>query len=411
MILIKRYNIKPHNDFELNIKRESLLTYHISYNTNKKAEGIVFLLPGRGVDSSFKYQKKLMRYISEEYNVLAVFVEYHSIFSRVVKDEKKSAKYGFSRDDTDILFYMLKKYDLVLDENNLDFNSIIHQLEAQIRDKKSKNEFTDEFKLKLTATLYPYKNEYENFGVVQAIDILTVLYHLKEIGYKNIIKNKPLITVGNSHGGYISYLLRKFAPNTFDVIIENSSYIKPYLKSIIGFENDINDSEVDLFYPNIILNCFVKSYWNLNENSSYYFNKTAYEIRDLSNTLQNKQLLKYGNKTEIISYHSAFDTLAPYKDKLDYYNYMKLNNYNIKLNIISSENQIDGRLIKNLNHAMGMSTKELINKEIPTILKNKKKSTPTDLSKKSIIEYNTSLNDTYRFEFKKNKIKVKLLKQ
>lgn len=409
MIVLETYNIKGHNDFELNIKRESLLTYHISYNNSKKIKGIIFILPGRGIDGSLDYQKNLIKYIAEEYALLAVFVEYHALIN-IVSKNKNSAKYNFSNDDIEILVHMLKKFNLTLNQDNLDFNSIIHQLELQIRDKKLNSEFSEDFKLRLTATKYPYKGEYQNFGLLQAIDILTVLYHLRKIGYKNIIKHKPIITVGNSHGGYISYLLRKFAPNTFDVIIENSSYIKPYIKYIIGFEDDINNPEVNLVYPNIILNCFTKTYWNTTKGSPYEFNETAYEIRDLSNPFQNKQLLEYSKKTSIISYHSIFDELAIYKDKLDYCNYLSYNNYNVKLNTISNENQIDGKLIKNLNHAMDMSTKELIMKEIPNILKNKK-STPTDLCKRTIIEYETSLNDIYRFNFKKNKINVKKLKK
>lgn len=408
MIKLETYHIQGHDDFELNIKRDSQLTYHIAYNNTKEPDGIIFTIPGFGGDAVVNYQKNLIKYIAKEFNLLAVFVEYHSIFSRLTKD-KETASCQFGVADTEILINIINKLNIKLDENNLDTQSIINQISRHISQLKNQNIIDKNFRLPLFATLCPYKNEYQNFGVLQAIDILTVLYHIKSLGFSEIINKKPVIAIGSSHGGYLANLLMKFSPNTFDTIIDNSCYIKPPLNYIVGFEQNKQSPEFTIRNQNIDLSLFTLTNWTLQSNSPYQFNKSSYEIRDLSNDEQIKQLSNYNNKTNIISYHSTLDKISSYNDKKQYSINLSNYNYNYTLNTINSEDQIDGKLIKNLNHAMGMSIKELIKTTLPMALKDIK-STQTDICKQSTITYKTSLNDIYQFDFKDNTLEVNLIK-
>ena len=298
--------------------------------------------------------------------------------------------------------------DINLDENKLDFNNIINTVDTRIGELKSSNHLDQDFKLYMWATLCPHKDEYQNFGVLQSIDILTVLYHIKSLGYEDIINNKPIIALGSSHGGYIANLLMKFAPNTFDAIIDNSCYAKPPLNYIVGFETNPNSAEYCMISQNIKINFFTLTNWSTKKNNNE-FNNASYEIRDLSNLDQINQLSAYGFKTKVISYHSIIDTISSYEDKNNYIKELEKNNYKCILNTIKSEDQIDGTLIKNLNHSMGMSIKALVDTELPNILNSIPVNTETDLSLESIIKYNVSNNSAFVFEFNKNSINAKVI--
>ncbi|QOP42155.1 DUF2920 family protein [Sulfurimonas marina] len=397
MVEFKTVQIEGHDDFELNIKRESKLTYHISYKADNKHNGIIFLIPGFGEDASVEYQKKLLTHITEEYGLLSVFVEYHAIFSRPTN----GAIISFDEKDGIRLIDIIKKYNVVLDENDLSVKSILLALNRSL--PKDNEEI-------ITATLYPAKNEYQNFGILQAIDILTVLYDLKSSGYGELIEHSPIIAMGSSHGGYIANLLAKLAPNTFDFIIDNSCYVKPPLKYIVGKEHDITRSELKTKYSNFILSSYTLTHWTKDPQSKNHFSNSAYEIRDLTNQSHlNEQLKTYNSKTSYISYHSKYDQyIAPYDDKLEYVNHLKEYGTHYTFMTIESEDQIDGKLIKNLDHAMGASNKEILRNTLPSLLTENINSGKTDLCNQSIISYTTSENNTYEFRFSENNISARI---
>jgi hypothetical protein len=293
MIIHKQYDIQGHDDFELNIKRESKLTYHFAYNQEVTPKGIIFVIPGFGDDNNIDYQKNLLQHIAQAYNFLAVYVEYHACFNRV-NETKNSAKLNFGAIDIELLLQILKNYNITLNEKYLDFSSILYQVNSALSKLKETEQLNQDFLLDIWATFFPAKNEYQNFGVLQAVDILTVLCHLKSIGYHTLIEHAPVIALGSSHGSYIANLLMKFAPSTFDVIIDNSCYIKPALNYIIGLEDNPKVTEYSFKisnYPHINLNVFTHTHWTTNQQSSYNFTKSAYEIRDLSNSNQHNQRL------------------------------------------------------------------------------------------------------------------------
>ena len=407
MIKIDTHNIKSSDDFELNIKRKQLLTYHIAYNDTKKAEGIVFIIPGFGDDAAVSYQKNLIKHIADKYNFLAVFVQYHGLYSRV-SGNKETAKYQFNASDTEILIKYIDMFGIELDEDNLDYQSIVEVVNKHIDELKSTNQLDKNFLLDMWGTIFPYNDEYQNFGVLQSIDILTVLYHIKSLGHDDIITNKPLVAIGSSHGGYLANLLMKFAPNTFDAIIDNSCYVKPPMNYIVGFETDPFKAEYYMLYSHIKMHFFTLTNWTLKQNNNQ-FNQASYDIRDLSNTDQINQLALQGLKTKVISYHSTFDNIANYPDKNNYITELKKHNIDCHLNKIHSKTQVDGKLIKNLNHSMGMSIKTLIDKELPNVINYVSKNTPTDISLQSTIRYDVSDNHAYIFDFNETAVMPKII--
>ncbi|WP_304545867.1 DUF2920 family protein [Sulfurimonas microaerophilic] len=397
MVEFKTFQTTGHDDFELNIKRESKLTYHISYRTDNKHNGIIFVIPGFGEDASVEYQKNLLTHIAQEYGLLAVFVEYHAIFSR----PSNGAIISFDERDGARLIDLIQKYNVILDENDLSVKSILLALNRSL--PKDNEEI-------ISATLYPAKNEYQNFGILQAIDILSVLYDLKSLGYGELIEKAPIIAMGSSHGGYIANLLAKLAPNTFDFIIDNSCYVKPPLKYIVGKEHDITRSELKTKYPNFTLSSYTFTHWTKDPQSKNHFSDSAYEIRDLTNPSHLDTMLnKYKSKTSYFSYHSKYDQyIAPYDDKLEYVNHLKEHDRPYTFMTIESEDQVDGKLIKNLDHAMGASNKEILKNTLPSILKEGINSGKTDLCNQSVISYTTSENNTYEFKFNEDNISARI---
>lgn len=398
MIVLKTYHIEGSDDKELDIKRASKLTYHIAYDDQKEPDGVIFSVPGFGEDSDINYQLNLIQHIAKTYNLLVVCVEYHCFFSRI----RNGATYGLNPFDTEFFLDIIQRYKIELDPNNLDFKSIVEKLNQYIENEKLKDPSQSEYRENIFATIIPEKDEYQNFGVLQSIDILTVLYHIKSLGFQKLLSKKPIFAFGSSHGAYIINLVMKIAPNTFDAIIENSAYVKPPLKYIVGQEYDIRSAETYYYYKNsILIHSFTLTKWTLNQASPNFFGDNPFEIRDLSNKNQLEQFSKYESKTELISYHGVEDIIAPFEEKESYIDYLnKHTKQKISFTIVKDKHQIDGKLIKDLKHAMGMSNKELLNHHLPKLLNKYKTSSPTDLCKKSTIIYKTSSSQSINYTFK-----------
>ncbi|MCW1585564.1 DUF2920 family protein, partial [Campylobacter jejuni] len=95
------------------------------------------------------------------------------------------------------------------------------------------------FKLSIHLSLQPTKNEYQNFGIMQAQDLLNVALYLKNMLLLILWGGIPVIMIGSSHGGYLAHLAAKIAPWLIDGVIDNSSYAK-FLWRLVGFGKEID---------------------------------------------------------------------------------------------------------------------------------------------------------------------------
>ncbi len=166
-------------------------------------------------------------------------------------------------------------------------------------------------------------------------------------------------------------LIAKIAPWYVDGVIDNSGSAVPPLNYIIGRELEFKskDTNGDMYIQgnHFFVSCFLKTYWNRDENSPYFFAKENYLIRALLN--KEHLIIQSEKNTNIfyVSYHSKYDPLTPCKFKIAYIESLQYLGYDATLHIID-ENKIDGRFAKDLTHGMGIPDKALFRKELPLML-------------------------------------------
>ncbi|EAI4297589.1 DUF2920 family protein [Campylobacter lari] len=400
MLQTKFFQIPSFDDIELNIQRQSLLDFRIDYDDEKEIEAIVFLLPGLGGDISDAYQNKLIYRVLENHNVICLSVDYFCIQCR----PQNGAKLILDNFDQNIIASICSTYNI--NTQNKTFKGI-HEialfLNSEIEKLKQLHIIPKDEIINLSITFEPTKNEYQNFGIMQALDCLQALAFTKNIFFNNKVTTQlPVVLVGTSHGGYVSHLMAKLMPWEIDGVIDNSSYAKVFLP-LVGFTKELDfinfyeTSLLDNNYQHLKFNAFTKTHFTSNPNSPYYFSKAFRRIRNILDE-EHLQIQAQFPKTIYRSYHSIQDLrFAPPEDKIQLYKTLKKLGFDADLTIIEKESQVDGKFIKNLEHGMGMSLKMLINKELPIILEKISKQ-----KKKTVVKKITYPSENLLYTFSKS---------
>ena len=378
MLQSKVYEITSTDDIELNIKRESKLEFRVVFDDKKPAQAVFVFLPGCGMDAvNDSYTQHIAEFVAENYSVAVLLVNYHCIQNR----PQLGAKTYFDNIDLAILTQTCQTLNINLPAKlNPQLNQNIEkqaffELAKYLNDKLEslRNEWKFDVSKKLTFTysLQPTKNEYQNFGLMQALDILNALCFVRKNCAEFKLKENPkTLLFGASHGAYLALLCAKFAPWLIDGVVESSAYVtaSPHY---VGFGKELDYEK----YNDVVNVCsktifrgFTKSLWTSNKNSPHFFSSAHNRIR---NILDEKHLQIYASyhKAKIISYHCINDTvIAPVSQKQAFHNALKKLGFDSTLHI-ATQKDIDGKFIKNVNgHGMDMSLKMLIQKELPPLL-------------------------------------------
>ncbi|WP_148800476.1 DUF2920 family protein [Campylobacter concisus] len=386
MLVDGSYEISSCDDIELGIKRSSPLSFYSCYDDAKNAKALLVIIPGLGEDSDLGYRANLMRTMAEAYDVACISVDYHCIGNR----PQLGAKFGLDDIDREILTRELSSIgiNLPIDLKSIDCHEkvdlLLKFLSKEITIRKERGILPADFRLNASITMVPTKNEYQNFGVMQALDVLNAVLYTKKYINNAKFEHLPVIMVGSSHGGYLAHMCAKIAPWLVDGVIDNSSYAI-FLWRLIGFGKEINFTNyfcfgTDTLYQNLYIYFFDKTYWTLNKKSPYYFIDAREEIRNILN-LDHLNVQSSYKKPIYVSYHCICDKeIAPAKDKIELYEALKKLKFDATLHMIKDESEVDGKFIKSLTHGMGMSYKLLLQKELPSMMekilsqKNKKSS-------------------------------------
>ncbi|HEB9335305.1 TPA: DUF2920 family protein [Campylobacter coli] len=365
MLINQIFEIDSCDDVELNIKRTSKLEYRISYDDEKEMKAIVFIIGGFGANANISFLDFDREYIVKKFDVVAVHVFYHCFCARRSIDEKYNPKLIPNKDDLARINNILKNINLghlLANEDN--FEQIIPFIEQRAGEIKQAGLVDKSQKIELFCDFIPPNGEYQNYGIMAAIDHINVLKDL--VKKFPDFKNLPKIYGGGSYGGYLSLLIAKIAPWHVDGVIDNSGPALPSLKMILGREIGFPEF---IFEENNHKNyCFLKKYWTRNAKSPYYFGDENYLIRVILNS--NHLKIQAGINTDVIfvSYHSQRDQGAPAENKIQLYGIYKFLKFDATLKLIKDESQVDGKLIKSLEHGLRMTDKALFRKELPLML-------------------------------------------
>jgi hypothetical protein len=392
MLVNGSYEILSCDDVELGIKRSSALSFYACYDDVKEAKALLVIISGLGEDSDLSYRKHLMQTMVENYDVACISVDYHCIGNR----PQLGAKFGLDDIDREILTRELSSIgiNLPIDLKSIDCHEkvdlLLKFLSKEITIRKESSLLPVDFRLNASITMVPTKNEYQNFGIMQATDILNAILYTKHNLCAGKFSQIPVILVGSSHGGYLANLSAKIAPWLVDAVIDNSSYAI-FLWRLIGFGKEIDFTNyfcfgTDTLYQNLYLYFFDKTYWTLNEKSPYYFIDAREEIRNILN-LDHLNVQSGYKKPVYVSYHCIYDKdVAPAKDKTELYEALNKLNFDATLHMIKDESEVDGKFIKSLTHGMGMSYKLLLQRELPGVMKKilSKKDKKDEINEKCI---------------------------
>ncbi|ECR0693558.1 DUF2920 family protein [Campylobacter jejuni] len=370
MLINQTFEIDSCDDVELNIKRTSKLEYRISYDDEKEMKAIVFIIGGYGANANIHFLDSYRNYIAKKFDVATINVFYHCFCQRRSDVEKYSAFTIFTKDDVSNLSQVLLEIGVNINVNLENAQQCYELLNQNITTLKSQGKLAQNYQAKFTSTFVPPNGDYQNYGIMAAIDHINALKDLVKRFPK--FADLPKIYGGGSYGGYLSLLIAKIAPWYVDGVIDNSGSALPPLNYILGREMEHSYGDYYEDFPHNRIIFFLKTHWTRKENSPYFFNNENYFIR----TLLNKDhliLQSQKNKNIIyVSYHSDKDPLTPANFKQQTMQILKILGYDVSLNLID-ENKIDGKFIKNLDHGCGIPDKALFRKELPLMLEKLQK--------------------------------------
>ncbi|EOI0599470.1 DUF2920 family protein [Campylobacter jejuni] len=365
MLINQTFEIDSCDDVELGIKRTSKLEYRISYDDEKDIKAIVFVIGGYGANANISFLDFDREYIAKKFDVVAVHVFYHCFCHRRSNVKKYSAITMFTKEDMSNLSQALLEIGVNINVNLENAQQCYELLNQNITTLKSQGKLAQNYQAKFTSTFIPPNGDYQNYGIMAAIDHINALKDLVKRFPK--FANLPKIYGGGSYGGYLSLLIAKIAPWYVDGVIDNSGTVLPLLECIIGRE--LNKPEFIYNDPNTLIEMFIKTYWiREDENSPYFFANENYMIRSLLNSSHLTIQANINKNIIFTSYHSLKDEFNTAKDKQTLFLAYKELGYDATLHLIKDESEIDGRFIKDLKHGLRMTDKALLRKELPLML-------------------------------------------
>lgn len=387
MIQTKTYSIPSCDDVELGIKRPNELGFYAVWDDEKDIKGILVVISGLGGDANTSYKSHLAGSIAENLPVVVLCVDYFGIGNNI----NLGASYMLDKIDKIIFQAVCEQIGFALpkdfESKADDFAFVdeqINKLRAYVKEQKQNGKLSADFYPKISVTIAPARGEWQNMGLMSAIDVINAVLHIrKNPPFKSQIKPKdlPCVLVGSSHGGYIACLAAKYAPWQVDAVIDNSSWqvsgdiLKYKYYSNGAFRLMSFGKEIDYtIYPRasniddeIFFSYSDRSFWTSQKSSPNYCSPSRLDIRSPG---KYDHLLAQSrcHKSIYVGYHSRRDKLADPLAKMEFYAGLQSLGFPCWLAMIENESQVDGRFIKTLDHGLGMSIKLLVLNELPKLL-------------------------------------------
>ncbi|EPT3993451.1 DUF2920 family protein [Campylobacter upsaliensis] len=407
MIVFKSIEIDSTDDIELNIKRSSKLDFKLSYDDEKEIEAILVLIQGTGDDADNAYLKFIMENLAKKHNAAIISPNYHGIHSR----PQTGARIFFDDVDCQIMLDLCEEQGIAMTKETIkayEPQKILEYLNHQIFLKKRDKILDEDYAASVHLSLEHPKNEYQNWGIMPAMDIINAILHLKKNPpFKTGGGSLRVVVSGGSYGGYLALMCAKIAPWLIDGVIDNSGS-GLFSWRMIGFGKEL---DFKTYYGcgarigDVHFLLSDKTFWTLDAHSLYFFSQSRSDIRYILNPTHLETLAKF-NHIIFVSYHSKNDTfLAPYTEKVELFELLKKLKFDAHLHLIQDESEVDGKFVKNLDHGLGIPFKALINKEFPPLLEKIKKQKKKPCKKS--ISY-TCYDLIYHFSEQNHKMKLEI---
>jgi hypothetical protein len=137
--------------------------------------------------------------------------------------------------------------------------------------------------------------------------------------------------------------------------VPNLNYIKGQELGLTEFTGTLS--------PNVTLALNVLSPWTHNPFMPNYFNEDRRQIRSFPENHLNAMADAGGKKTIYRCVHAKEDQISNTEEKIKLVNALKKIGFDVQIEIYSEEN-IDGRYIKNMDHGMGLSMRMFFTKAL-----------------------------------------------
>jgi len=363
-------------DFELGLEHCSRETDYFIVHPEQAAKGLVVYVPGFGEDAG-EYRHVFCQKVAEKFGLAAMSVDYHCFYSRSQADEA----IVYEPEDIALIEKIFMRYELPFSGNSVE-EGVAH-LNTHLAKKKQSVE--------ITATLKPGKDEYQNGGVLQALDIINAVIHALD-HYQ--IPEENVILVGSSYGGYIANLATKFAPKTFRAVFDNSSWATPHFGYIVGREHGFSELS-RCRHTHIQTNFYLRTAWTLKKGLPNTFDGKRFHVRSFSKE-QVDYFADYQPETYYFFIHAQNDTIASTEDKIQMAKELMRHNINVHMEVIEPAD-VDGQYVKTIKHGMNLSMLTFFDKTYAD-LGDYQISIDNDYRQKSKIRYPSS-ECIYEFDF------------
>ncbi len=348
-----RFSIPAQPDFELGVHRTNEVAIIAEVPEGQKADGLVFIIPGMGGEKDASYSTMLRRYIASKHNLVAVSVDGHCNTCRPLRSQEFGA---VTLDiEKDSIIAALGQYVA----NNLgrafDFKVETHNDVLALLQSDTAHQY------ELKAHFTPPGNQYQNFGVLAALDHIAALHHLIDKGVE--FDQSNVVCLGTSHGGYIAHMIAKFAPNSINAVIDASAYTETITKFVDnGFcEGSISDG-------NLVYGCSTIQKWQfILPGRDDFFGPDRALIRDVAYREHfEENMAATVRPCQFRMIHSEQDIVSPPLLKRTQAMLLQALSYDVRLDMVGPD-AIDGKFIKSADHGMGIALNLLFDHFYPTI--------------------------------------------
>jgi hypothetical protein len=337
--------IEGPRDFELDRDRSHPLTYTITWPEAHPAAGLALVIGGCGGEgeTSEGKSRNTREYIAANCGLAAVTVDYHCIQTRPSNGGSLNVD---AREHYALIGIASATGLSVADVRDI---GLLAQALGQ-----SGQQVTAYAKIK------PGRGEYQNFGVLQAMDHLAVVGHLLERGAP--FDQTQIFALGGSHGAYIAHLVAKIAPGVLAGIIDNSGYIQPPISYLgIGTRAEYLHN-----YNGVVLMCHVEGAWSYNHRQDHnFYDRNRDLIRDVAfpRHVQMMASAAIGGAMAVSMVNCAADELVLPEEKRKQAALFNSVGVRTKLQIVNPED-IDGVLFKQYVHSLNLSFKRLFARDV-----------------------------------------------